>query len=66
MHYEINVSYQGWHLFATAERSIKSTLELKKVMTVFKVKFPEEEGYSVSVTRLETKGYEVNLEEMGL
>ena len=50
MYYEINVSLNGRHFFATAKRSITTDSELKKVYPVIKSKFPEEEGYSISVS----------------
>jgi len=50
MYYEINVSKDGRHLFATAQRSITSKSDLKKIYPVIKVKFPEEEGYKLMVS----------------
>ena len=49
-HYEINVAKDHMHLFATHERSIPGKRELDKVMEIFRQKFPEEEGYTVTVT----------------
>ena len=51
MNYEINVSLNGRHFFATHERSITNSSELMKVFKVFVEKFPESEGYKISVTR---------------
>lgn len=62
MHYEINISLNGKHLFATAERSIVSTYQLQKVYNLFKEKFPEEDGYKISVTEWNKVGKEVNME----
>lgn len=50
MYYEINVSLNGRHFFATAKRSITTTSDLKKVYPVIKAKFPEEEGYKIMVS----------------
>lgn len=50
MNYEINVSLDGRHLFATHERSITHWNSADKVYRIFKDKFPESEGYSISIT----------------
>jgi hypothetical protein len=64
MYYEINVSLNGKHFFATADRSIGSTYELKKVLPVIVAKFPESEGYNVSVTYHENVGHGVDIDEV--
>lgn len=64
MYYEINVALNGKHFFATAKRSITSTHTLKAVYSVLKEKFPESEGFSISVTKWETVGHEINMEEV--
>ena len=64
MYYEINVSLNGRHLFATSNRSITDKWTLEKVYKVLKEKFTEEEGYKLMVTKIETIGREVNMEEM--
>lgn len=51
MYYEINVSKNGYHFFATAERSITTQQQAEKMYKLFKEKFPESEGYSISVTQ---------------
>lgn len=61
MYYEINVSLNGKHLFATAERSIVNTFQLQKVYNLFKEKFPEEDGYKINVTQWEKVGKEVEV-----
>lgn len=48
--YEINVSKDGRHLFATAKRSIANKWDLERVFPIIKRKFPEDEGYKISVT----------------
>jgi|GEM_PF-1758539 len=50
MHYEINISHNGSHLFATAERSIKGSHELNRVFKALDEKFPESEGYKLSIS----------------
>lgn len=62
--YEINVSLNGVHFFATHERSIVSERKLKEVYKVFKEKFPEAEGYEISVTYWTKSGREINMEKL--
>ncbi len=63
MYYEINVALKGKHFFATAERSITNKWKLKEVYDVLKEKFPQEEGYEISVTYYETVGKFINMEQ---
>ena len=62
MYYEINVSLNGKHFFATDERSIRNSWDLTKVYKVFKEKFPEEEGYKLTVTEYKTIGKCIDME----
>ena len=62
MYYEINVSLNGQHLFATAERSITTSWEAEKVYNLFKEKFPESEGYKISVTYCEKIGKIIDMD----
>lgn len=62
--YEINVSLNGQHFFATHERSIVSERKLKEVYKVFKEKFPEKDGYEINVTYWTKNGREINMEEL--
>lgn len=64
MYYEINISLNGRHLFATAKRSITTNSELKKVYPVIKSKFPKEEGYSIMVIKDPQMQYGVSQEEL--
>lgn len=50
MYYEINISLNGKHLFATARRSITTENELVQVNKIFQDKFPQQEGYSITIT----------------
>jgi len=59
MYYEINVSLNGKHFFATAERSVTVMYELKTIYNIFKVKFPESEGYKITVTKWENSGRDI-------
>ena len=63
MYYEINVSQNGKHLFATAERSLTNSWEMEKVYKLFKDKFPKSEGYKISVTYYEKYGKIINMDE---
>ncbi len=56
MYYEINVSKDGVHLFATAERSIPTASWARKVLEYICEKFPESEGFSVTIFRWEKTG----------
>lgn len=62
MYYEINVSLNGKHFFATDERSIRTKAKLYDVLEVFMQKFPESEGYNVSVTYWEKLGKYIDIE----
>lgn len=56
MGYEINVALNGKHLFATHERSLQGKL-LIDALDVFHLvaeKFPESEGYTVTMTEWKT------------
>lgn len=61
MWYEINVSLNGMHFFATHARSITSYEQLKVVYATFKEKFKESEGYELSVTEYSTVGKSVEI-----
>lgn len=64
MYYEINVALNGRHFFATAERSVTSQSQLKKVYPTIKAAFPESEGYTVTVTKQSMIGESVDLVEL--
>lgn len=63
MNYEINISKNGIHFFATHERSVSSSKKLKEIYPILKEKFPEEEGYLISVTKYERIGKVILMEE---
>ena len=56
MYYEIIVSLNGRHFFATAERSIRDRATLEKVLDVFRECFTEKDRYKITVIRYETRG----------
>lgn len=60
MFYEINVSLNGRHFFATSPRSLLSMGELEVVVPIMIAKFPRSEGYAVTVTRVETTGVDLS------
>ena len=62
--YEINVSLNGNHFFATHERSIVSEQKLKEVYKVFNEKFPKEDGYELTVTYWTKSGKEIDMENL--
>lgn len=62
MYYEINVSLNGKHLFATAERSITDINKANMVYKLFVEKFPEEDGYKINVTKWDKVGKLVEME----
>jgi len=59
MYYTINVSKSGAHYFNTGD-SLRYRPEAFQVYNELKSKFPEEEGYKVSVTKYETTGEQVD------
>lgn len=63
MYYEINVALNGKHFFATDKRSITNKRALKEVYNVLKEKFPNEEGYDMIVSCVETIGKHVDMEQ---
>lgn len=54
MHYEINVSLNGTHYFATASHSLVSEDQAHDLEEHFERVFPESEGYEVRLYRVET------------
>lgn len=61
MYYEINVSLNGKHFFATSDRSIRDEQRLKVVLPEIIARFPRGQGYIVNVTRYELNGYPVDM-----
>lgn len=64
MYYEINVSLNGRHFFATSEHSVQDAYKAESLYKVFLKKFPESEGYRVTVTKWETKGHQTDFAPM--
>ena len=61
MYYEINVSLNGHHFFATAERSLTSKDKLKKVWEALSKAFPKSEGYEIDASYYETRGESIDM-----
>lgn len=57
--YEINVSLNGKHFFATALRFASTERKVEELYEVFKKKFPESEGYKIMVSCLESVWHHV-------
>lgn len=51
MHYEINVSQLGHHVFATHPRSLTTLNQAAKVYVMLTNAFPTSEGFVITVTR---------------
>lgn len=64
MGYEINVSLNGKHFFATHERSITNIWKLQELLPIFMEKFPEAEGYKITVTEWQKTGKHMDIEEI--
>lgn len=58
-YYEINVSLNGQHFFATAERSCVSADKAEKVYNALRQAFPVAGGYEVNVTQWRAEGRKV-------
>ncbi len=59
MAYEINVTLNDFHLFATAERSLTTEAQAKALWDVLVVKFPRSEGYAMKCTKWENRGQQM-------
>lgn len=63
MYYEINVSKNGKHYFATAERSLRDEDEARAAYFDFCERFPSSDGFSITVTRWESYGKVIRFDE---
>jgi hypothetical protein len=59
MWYEINVTKNGKHYFATNERSITTIDKAVEIRDLLKRAMPEEEGFSFSITQWQKTGIEI-------
>lgn len=64
-HFEINVSKDGKHLFATAPRSLPDCQprRMEELLAIFTEKFPESEGYHIDVTDWKIVGHVIHGDE---
>jgi len=62
MFYELNVSLNGSHYFATHERSLTNKADAKAAYTHFKALFPQSEGYKVSAQKCCKMGEDVTFD----
>lgn len=63
MRYEINVSLNGKHFFATAERSLAYKSNAMEVLAEIYKRFPESEGFKVDITEWHEEGKGSTAEE---
>ena len=54
MYYQFNVSRNGVHLFTTGENTATTQDRAEKLAIMFRAKFPESEGYKVTVRYVRT------------
>jgi hypothetical protein len=59
MWYEINVSKDGKHYFATHERSITTIGRAVEIRDRLKQAMPESEGYKYTITKYQTTGIQL-------
>jgi hypothetical protein len=60
MWYEINVSKDGKHYFATHERSITTIDKAMEIRDRLKQSMPEEEGFECTITQWQTVGIQMS------
>lgn len=62
-YYEINVSLNGRHYFATAPRSLTLYSEAMCAAADFQKRFPAAEGFKVTMTHWECRGQSIEIGE---
>lgn len=62
-HYEFNIALRGRHFFATHPRSGNSLCmhDVKERLKLLREKFPQSEGYEVTVTHWTASGHQLDL-----
>ena len=63
MAYEINISLNGNHLFATNERSITNSISFEEVLKILQAKFTEADGYQLSASYNPNVSYRLDVGE---
>lgn len=56
LYFEINVSWNGQHFFATAPKSLTDAARARAVFEDLYKRYPKGEGYEITVTKWETTG----------
>lgn len=64
MYYEINISLNGVHFFATSNRSITTEDKLKVVYNKLKNAFDEKDGYEFTIREYQTIGTEIDINKI--
>lgn len=59
--FEINVSLNGEHVFATHQRSLHSELKAFALIKRLRLAFPEEEGYKISLSAVSTTSRKITI-----
>ena len=49
-YYEINVSLNGCHFFATTKRSATNVKTARRIFYELKKRFPEKDGFKITIT----------------
>lgn len=63
-HYEVNVSRNGQHFFATAPRSLLTRQQALDAVNAFMERFPAEDGYKVTCYGKAETGREMTMAEL--
>ncbi len=61
MYFEVNVSRNGYHLFATSPRSIQTVSTLRDTYAEIHKRFPESENFKVTVTEWKQEGQGIDM-----
>ena len=60
MHYEVNVSHNGSHYFATDARSLRNERDAKTVFDALVARFTEAQGFKVTLTKWISTGTQIS------
>ncbi len=63
-YYRINVSKNGYYLFATEQGRITTEKEMKQTVKLFKEKFPSEDGYKITCTYQKYHGEHIDCDNI--
>jgi hypothetical protein len=62
-HYEINISLNGKHLFATHPRSLTTEKEYNTTLAVLQEKFLQTDGYLITASKVEVIGKKLEIKQ---